>query len=408
MHVAMFLVGRLFNGIGVDLMLELVPLYQCEIAPVEARGKMVASHGLLIVSGHVGELDIFITFMKFFSADYVEKALAAWTSYGCYFSANEAFQWRFELSAQAIWPLRLLFGMPWLPESPRWLMERGYHEDALAVLEKLRSEGTGLTAHEEFNQMAQQMALDKELQKKTGRFLLLTVPSYRKRLLFGCLTQFLCQSTGVLAVNNYQVMLYNGLGLYNSIPLLLYACYLTWAAFMNYFSAIMVDRVGRTKLLVFGLIGCSMAIICEMAMVAKFSGTSNQIGNGFGVFFLFLYVTIYGLCLDATCYVYCVEVFPTHVRAIGMGLSVFSQACATLIYMQAAPGAFGSVWWKYYFVFFIVPLIGVVYVWKTFPETKGATLEDIGKAFGDEATVDTVNQPGSDQESTSKHEVQHV
>lgn len=54
-HVAMFLVGRLFNGIGVGLMLALVPLYQCEIAPAEARGQMVASHGLLIVSGHVSE-----------------------------------------------------------------------------------------------------------------------------------------------------------------------------------------------------------------------------------------------------------------------------------------------------------------------------------------------------------------
>lgn len=51
-HVAIILVGRLFNGIGVGLMLVLVPLYQCEIAPAEVCGKMAASHGLLVVSGH--------------------------------------------------------------------------------------------------------------------------------------------------------------------------------------------------------------------------------------------------------------------------------------------------------------------------------------------------------------------
>lgn len=52
-HIAMFLVGRFFNGVGVGLMLALVPLYQCEIAPADVRGQMVSSHGLLIVTGHV-------------------------------------------------------------------------------------------------------------------------------------------------------------------------------------------------------------------------------------------------------------------------------------------------------------------------------------------------------------------
>jgi MFS family permease len=76
-------------------------------------------------------------------------------------------------------------------------------------------------------------------------------------------------------VNNYQVMLYNGLGLYESVPLLLYACYLTWAAFINYFASRIMDKAGRTRLLIAGLCGCSVATICEMAMVAKVPGTSN-------------------------------------------------------------------------------------------------------------------------------------
>ncbi|KAL2851878.1 general substrate transporter [Aspergillus pseudoustus] len=373
-HIAMFLVGRFFNGVGVGLMLALVPLYQCEIAPAQVRGQMVSSHGLLIVTGH---------------------ALAAWTGYGCYFSPNPAFQWRFELSAQAISPLLLLLGTPWIPESPRWLAERDRESEALAVLEKLHpDDGSGLVARKELTQVAQQIALDRQMYEQTGRFPLLTVPSYRKRLLLGCLTQFLCQSTGVLVVNNYQVMLYNGLGLYRSIPLLLYACYLTWAAFMNFWASRIMDKVGRTRLLISGLCGCSVAIICEMAMVAKFSGTSDRVGNGFGVFFLFFYVTIYGLCLDATCYVYCVEIFPTHIRAMGTGISMFTQACATLIYTQSAPAAFGNVGWRYYFVFFLVPLAGVPFVWKFFPETKGATLEEIGEAFGEKVAAPTTNLDG--------------
>jgi hypothetical protein len=107
-----------------------------------------------------------------------------------------------------------------------------------------------------------------------------------------------------------------------------------------------------------GYIGCSIAIICEMAIVAKFSGASNQVGNGFRVLFLFAYVTVYGLCLDATCYMYCVEIFPPPVRALGMGLSVSTQACATLVYTQAAPVAFGNVGWRYYFFPFLSLWLG--------------------------------------------------
>ena len=57
-----------------------------------------------------------------------------------------------------------------------------------------------------------------------------------------------------IVVANYQVLPYNGLGLYGSLPLLLYSAYLTWAAVMNYVAALIVDRVGRVRMLVIGLV----------------------------------------------------------------------------------------------------------------------------------------------------------
>ena len=49
-------------------------------------------------------------------------------------------------------------------------------------------------------------------------------------------------------------MLYNGLGLFGSLPLLLYSAYLTWAAVMNYVAALIVDRVGRVRMLTIGFV----------------------------------------------------------------------------------------------------------------------------------------------------------
>jgi len=52
-HIAMFLVGRFLNGVGVGMMDVSVPIYQSEISPARSRGRMVGSHGFLVVVGYV-------------------------------------------------------------------------------------------------------------------------------------------------------------------------------------------------------------------------------------------------------------------------------------------------------------------------------------------------------------------
>jgi hypothetical protein len=55
-------------------------------------------------------------------------------------------------------------------------------------------------------------------------------------------------------VNNYQVILYSGLGLSGSTPLLLYAFYNSIAAFMNVVASLIIDRIGRVRLMTIGLV----------------------------------------------------------------------------------------------------------------------------------------------------------
>ncbi|KAF5677817.1 quinate permease [Fusarium heterosporum] len=369
-HIVMFLVGRFLAGIGVGLCVTLVPVYQSEIAPSATRGKLVGSHGTLIVSGY---------------------ALAAWTGYGCFFSSNGTFQWRFTLAAQCLPPLCLLLCTSFMPESPRWLIDQGKYEQALAITRRLHAETAEIDREDDvlarFTQMRAQIEQDDNLSKCDGKFSIFRLPSLRKRLAFGCLVMFLSQSTGVLVINNYQVMLYNGLGLYNSVPLLLYAVYLSFAAFMNWVSAMIMDKVGRVRLMSFGLFVSSICLGMEALMVAKFAGTNNVVGNGFGVFFLFLFVGFYATTLDATVYVYAAEIFPTHLRAQGMGLSIVAQSLTSLLHTQVAPSAFATIGWGYYLVFVFVPLSGVLVIWRWFPETKGLSLEEIAALFGDKVVV---------------------
>lgn len=55
-------------------------------------------------------------------------------------------------------------------------------------------------------------------------------------------------------VNNYQIALYRGLGITGWKALLLLSVYTSWAAFMNWINAILLDRVGHIKLMTFGMV----------------------------------------------------------------------------------------------------------------------------------------------------------
>lgn len=148
--------------------------------------------------------------------------MAAWTGLGCFFAKGEV-QWRLCLSLQIVAPLLLLCGSPWLPESPRWLISHHREREGLEVLQRLHvrpGDTSDIAAKEEYYQIRKQI----ELENQTGVTTFLDMfrrRSYRRRIVCGLLVQCAAQSTGVLVVNNYQVLLYNNLGLYGWLPLLL-------------------------------------------------------------------------------------------------------------------------------------------------------------------------------------------
>jgi MFS family permease len=99
-----------------------------------------------------------------------------------------------------------------------------------------------------------------------------------------------------------------------------------------------------------GLIGCLITTLLLAAMTASYSGTTNRAGNAMGIFFIFLYLAFQGTCCDTTMYVYVSEIFPTELRPIAMGFSLFRQFAASLILLQTALIGFAEVGWKYYLV----------------------------------------------------------
>lgn len=367
---AMFIVARTIAGIGIGILITSIPMYQSEVSTPESRGFMCCMHGVMFAVGY---------------------SLSAWIGFGTYFSPKDSsFGFRFPLAFQCAPSLLLILGSPFLPFSPRWLLQQDRPEEALAVLKRLhvsKQDPEGHEAAREFYQMRKQLELDRSIKAKTGAFEIFKTPSNRKRALFAFFFMFGNMFTGILVVTNYGILLYEAIGLKGFMPLLLSGIYVLITFPLNIFTALFVDKIGRRKLLLVGLGGCLIANICECALQARYLGSNNKAGLNAAVFFIFFFILFWASCIDATQYLYTAEIFPTHIRSQGTAIGMAGLFCGTLVVLVAGPIALNDISWKFYFVLIIPVAIEWICVFLWFPETKQRSLEDIAEAFGDKVAV---------------------
>ncbi|KAJ9485383.1 hypothetical protein VN97_g7976 [Penicillium thymicola] len=336
--LAMFQAGRFLCGLGIGILVTVCPMYLSEMSSALRRGWLVGHHAIFLVFGYM---------------------LSGWVGYACYYATGplSGFGWRFPLALQCLPALALLLGSPWLPRSPRWLISK--------------DDPNNLAAKEDVWKAV------------------FTRKTYRKRMAIGFLTQWGAEFGGPLIINNYAVILYTNLGMEDGMPLLLSAIWLTTAGLIyNPLGAWLHDKVNsRRGMYMIGFVGIIFSTSCLAAMTAQYAGTTNKVGNGFGIFFMYLYLAFQGTLCDTTMYLYVSEIFPTEIRSIDMGFSLFGQFASTLILLQTAPMGFGNVGWKYYLVIICWSAFFIPVIYFFFPETAGLTLEEIAQNFGEEVAV---------------------
>ncbi|KAJ5683080.1 hypothetical protein N7462_006245 [Penicillium macrosclerotiorum] len=373
--IEMFQAGRFICGLGIGILVTVCPMYLSEMSSAFRRGWLVGHHAIFLVFGYM---------------------MAGWVGFACYYAEDDlsAFGWRFPLALQCVPPLILIAGSPWLPRSPRWLISKGKLEEAHHVLERLRQspeDPENLAAKEEFFQTKEQIELEAKKMADYGNVWKAVVmkKSYRKRMIIGFLTQWGAEFGGPLIINNYAVLLYTNLGMTGGMPLLLSAVWLTTAGLIyNPLGAWLHDKVNsRRGMFITGFVGIIVTTSCLAAMTAEYAGTSNRVGNGFGILFIYLYLAFQGTCCDTTMYLYVSEIFPTEIRPIGMGFSLFGQFAATLILLETAPMGFNNAGWKYYLVIICWSTFFIPVIYFFFPETARLTLEEIAMNFGEEVAV---------------------
>ena len=113
--------ARVINGIGTGHLNAIVPVWSAEVATHTSRGAFIASEFTLNIFGVV---------------------VAYWLEFGLSFigDGNTQIRWRFPIAFQIIPLLTFVCCLPWMPESPRWLVKVGRDSEARAILGRLRSD----------------------------------------------------------------------------------------------------------------------------------------------------------------------------------------------------------------------------------------------------------------------------
>lgn len=229
-HLPQMIVGRIINGFGMGLTSSTCPVFQAECSKPHVRGKLVV----------VGSLSNTAAF-----------CLANWMNYGLYFQGS-ALQWRFPLAFQLIFPIVVAVALFFVPESPRWLLLKDRHDEALAVLARL--EGKNRSIHDP-EVTAQFLSIQSAIQmERKDRVPLTDVLRCRdktqnlRRLLLSCGTQFMQQFSGVNALGYYlPTLLQQSVGLSEETSRLLTGVNGTIYLFAAFCCLLIIDRFGRRK-----------------------------------------------------------------------------------------------------------------------------------------------------------------
>jgi MFS family permease len=224
----MFITFRVICGIGAGIVLTNVPVYMSEISPPHTRGMLVGSHAITIVYAYI---------------------FSSCMALGFHF-IDRPYAWRLQFVMLAFVSILLAISLPFLPESPRWLVEQERYEEAQKVLEKLHRAKNDPDAHLAKAEMVQIKAqVDAERSLPGGYIYIFKTPHLRKRAFCSILVWIMGQSTGILVIANLTPTLFGSLGYGTVLQLGLSIVWTVCALIGCFINAAIMDRVGRVKLL---------------------------------------------------------------------------------------------------------------------------------------------------------------
>lgn len=346
------MIARLVGGIGVGAVSVMVPTYISEISPARVRGTM----------GTMNQLGIVIGILLAYVFDYA--------------MVGNPDGWRWMLASQ------LFIAIPFLlmmiikfPESPRWLVMKGFHDEALKVLQSVAGKHV---AEKELKNIITSVEEDNRKSEKSITFSSLFKGVYGKIVLLGVMLAALQQITGINAIVAYSPSIFEQTGVGGDVALLQSILVGVVNFLFTLVAVWLIDKVGRKILLLVGAAGMTLSLIY---LVYAFMTNSFE---GLGVLIAILsFIAFFAASLAPVMWVVTSEIYPNRIRGVAMSLSTAVSWVCTFLTVQFFPWMLSSLGGAYAFgIFLFFSLVAFFFVLIKIPETKGRSLEEIEVDLG--------------------------
>lgn len=414
-----FIFARVLGGFGVGMAILIAPMYIAEIAPRHLRGTLVTFNQLNIVLG---------ISIAYFSNYYFQQTIT-----------DPDFKWRIMLGVEAVPALLYFLLLFFVPRSPRWLLQKGFEDEAQSVLVKIHGLEQSLVEHEEIN-----ASLRDEINKDKARWSDVFSKKMKIVLIIGFGIAFFQQITGINAIFYYAPMIFEMAGGGKDAAFMQAAILGVTNVVMTIVAMFLIDRLGRKPLLYIGAAGIfiSLAIVGFSFNNAKYTITQdsmvvlmeeveqmgvaphhlenvkqlNQLkGNAFGnevAFFkqvrvavgvdtynsfkeiilkhsiainpvwvligLIMFVASFAISMGPVMWTLLSEIFPNKLRGLAISIMGFWNSIVSFSVATVFPAQLeymGSS--ATYFIYSLFGLLTLIFVWRFVPETKGKSLEEL-------------------------------
>jgi len=345
-----FVVARILGGLGVGAASMLSPMYIAEIAPAKIRGRLVSINQFAIISG--------MLVVYFVNAMIAGAADEAW---------NIDYGWRWMFISEAL-PAALFFvALLLVPESPRWLIEAGRGDAALAILTRI---GGCVHAEREFGQI--KAVIDSESAALGQLFL----PGMRIALLIGVGLAIFQQITGINVVLYYAPEIFKSAGLASTSAISDTVIVGAVNLIFTLVAIAIVDKLGRKPLLLIACagMGVSLYLLGRAFRLEQFEGRGVLI-------YVLTYVASFAVAMGPVVWVVISEIFPTKIRGRAISVATVCLWVACYLVSQFFPYMLETLKGTTFWVYAAVCAAAFVFIALAVPETKGKTLEEIEKSW---------------------------
>ncbi|WKY16640.1 hypothetical protein Q1695_001354 [Nippostrongylus brasiliensis] len=351
----MYAVSRVTMGYSVSLSLGLAALFLSESSPKECRGAIGMITGTCVQLGTV-----------------IGSIIAMPQIFGTYDL------WMYIYVSEIVMMLMFAVFLPFLPETPGFLVQRGVFEGAKkSLMFYYKCDDEAAERH--------MFGIKEEQKRFTKKYTMSDVMkdgALRHKTFIGMVVTFAMSFSGVSVINAYAVEILISTGLSTLEASLANVGIAMVSVIAIVISSMVVDKFGRRPLLLFAFIGCLVCNLFIFALMLTYDMYGYHALGFILIFVICVFIVFFAIGPGPLCYFITAELVGQAARSGAQSWASVVQMLSRFIIVTIflpMKDSIGESW--SYLILFVAPVIAsIIFLYFYLPETKNKTANEVDEA----------------------------